>query len=158
MTAEKNYWLIKSELNAFSWNDLQKMPQKRVQWDGVRNYQARNYMFQMKVNDQIFFYHSSCKIPEIVGIVRVVRQAYPDYTAWDISNDKYDPKATKDNPRWYMVDVAIQRKLNRSISLSEIQNHHEFLENFQLLRKGSRLSIMPVTPEYWDFILSLETK
>ncbi|MEE8339696.1 MAG: EVE domain-containing protein [Xanthomonadales bacterium] len=152
-----NYWLIKSEPDAFSIDDLKNAPGKTEHWDGVRNYQARNFMRDsMSKGDQVFFYHSNCKEPGIVGLAEIVSGAYPDHTAFD-SNEKYfDPKSDPENPRWLMVDVRYKRKTKRLISLSEIKEHPEQLEGFALIRRGNRLSVMPVSKQHWDFILSLE--
>jgi len=151
-----NYWLMKSEPDVFGIDDLRKAPGKRDHWDGVRNYQARNMMRdQMKKGDLVFFYHSNCDEPGIVGIMKVVREGYPDHTAFDPNEKYYDPKSDPDNPRWYMVDVQYVRKLKRNIPLSELKTCDE-LADMPLVRKGNRLSIMPVTPEQWEFILGLE--
>ena len=150
------YWLMKSEPDVFSLDDLEAAPQKTEHWDGVRNYQARNMMRdQMKKGDLIFFYHSSCKRPGIVGIAQVVREGYPDDTAFDPASRYYDPKSDPDNPRWYRVDVKFKRKLKRILSLEELKTMPE-LEGMSLLQKGSRLSIMPVTAEHWEAILDQE--
>lgn len=150
------YWLMKSEPDVFSIDDLGAAPQKTEHWDGVRNYQARNMMRdQMKKGDLIFFYHSSCKRPGIVGIAQVVREGYPDDTAFDPASRYYDPKSDPDNPRWYRVDVKFKRKLKRILSLEELKTMPE-LEGMSLLQKGSRLSIMPVTAEHWEAILDQE--
>jgi predicted RNA-binding protein with PUA-like domain len=123
----------------------------------VRNYQARNMMRdEMKKGDQAFFYHSNCKEPGIVGIVTVARGGYPDFTAWDPSSKYYDSKSSEQNPRWFMVDVRFKRKLKRVITLEELKGHSEALEGLPLLRRGNRLSIMPVTEAQWEYILSLE--
>jgi predicted RNA-binding protein with PUA-like domain len=152
-----NYWLMKSEPDVFGIEHLKKMPQKREHWDGVRNYQARNMMRdQMKKGDLVFFYHSNCKEPGIVGIMEVVKEGYPDFTAFDPNSKYYDPKSDPDNPRWYMVDVKYKRRLKRNISLRELKQHTEALEGLALLQKGSRLSIMPVSKQQWDYILDLE--
>jgi len=150
------YWLFKSEPDVFGIDDLASQPEQTDHWDGVRNYQARNFMRDdMKVGDQGFFYHSNTKEPGIVGIVEIVREAYPDHTAFDPEDPHYDPKSDPDNPRWYMVDVKFVRKLSRTISLTELKQHPE-LSNLPLVRKGNRLSIMPVDEPAWEFILSLE--
>ncbi len=150
-----NYWLMKSEPNEYSIDDLAREAKGYEHWDGVRNYQARNFMRQMKVGDKIFFYHSNTKVPGIVGIAEVVREAYPDHTQFDPENSHYDPRSRPENPRWDMVDVAFVRKLDRVIPLTELKTRPE-LADMPLVRKGNRLSVMPVTPEQWDFILSLE--
>jgi predicted RNA-binding protein with PUA-like domain len=151
-----NYWLMKSEPDVFGIDHLANMPDQTEHWDGVRNYQARNMMRdQMKVGDQVFFYHSNTKVPGIVGIMEVVREGYPDHTAFDPEQKYHDPKSDPEKPRWFMVDVRFVRKLGRTISLEELKGRPE-LEDMALVRKGNRLSIMPVTKEQWDFILSLE--
>lgn len=152
-----NYWLIKSEPDAFSIDDLKNCPGKKDHWDGIRNYQARNFMRDdMKKGDQVLFYHSNCKEPGIVGIAEIVSDAYPDHTAFDANEKYFDPKSDPENPRWLMVDVRYKRKTRRLISLAELKSHAGQLENFALVRRGNRLSIMPVSKAHWDFILSLE--
>jgi predicted RNA-binding protein with PUA-like domain len=151
-----NYWLMKSEPSVFSIDDLKSMPQRTEHWDGVRNYQARNMMRdQMKVGDQAFFYHSNCKVPGIAGLMEVVRNGYPDHTAFDPGGEYFDEKSDPDNPRWFMVDVKYIRHTQRVIPLSELKSHPQ-LENMPLVRKGNRLSIMPVSKKEWEFILSIE--
>jgi predicted RNA-binding protein with PUA-like domain len=152
------HWLMKSEPDVFGIDHLEAMPRKTEHWDGVRNYQARNMMRdEMKRGDLVFFYHSNCDEPGIVGIMEVVREGYPDHTALDPQAKYYDPKSDPDNPRWYMVDVKYKRRLRRNISLQELKTYaDEELAEFPLLRKGNRLSIMPVTEAQWAFILSLE--
>lgn len=150
------YWLMKSEPSEFSIDDLAKRPRKTEPWDGVRNYQARNMMRdEMKRGDLAFFYHSNCKHPGIVGIMRVSREGYPDPTAFDPSDKHYDPKSSRDDPRWFHVDMKYVRKFHRTISLSEIKEHIE-LRDMVLTRRGNRLSVMPVTEKDWDYVLSLE--
>lgn len=152
-----NYWLIKSEPDAFSIDDLKNCPGKKDHWDGVRNYQARNFMRDdMKKGDQVLFYHSNCKEPGIVGIAEIVSDAYPDHTAFDANEKYFDPKSDPENPRWLMVDVLYKRKTRRLIGLAELKSHAGELEDFALVRRGNRLSIMPVSKAHWDFILSLE--
>ncbi len=149
-----NYWLMKSEPDAFSLDDLEAVAQEP--WDGVRNYQARNMMRdQMKMGDRVFFYHSNCKVPGIVGLAEVVREGYPDPTAFDPEANYYDPKSDPDEPRWYMVDLAFKRRLERTISLQELKEHPE-LADMPLVRRGNRLSVMPVSAADWHFILGLE--
>lgn len=151
------YWLIKSEPDAFSIDDLKNAKGKKEHWDGVRNYQARNYMRdEMSKGDPVFFYHSNCKEPGIVGLAEVVSGAYPDHTAFDPNQKYFDPKSDPENPRWLMVDIRYKRKLRRLISLAEIKEHSGRLEGFPLIRRGNRLSVMPVDKKHWDFILSLE--
>lgn len=151
-----NYWLMKSEPDVFGIDHLKAMPKKTEHWDGVRNYQARNMMRDdMKKGDLVFFYHSNCEEPGIVGIMKVVREGYPDHTAFNPEGKYYDPKSDPDNPRWYMVDVQYQRKLKRVITLNELKGY-KAMEDSPLVRKGNRLSILPVTGKQWDFILGLE--
>lgn len=153
-----NYWLMKSEPNAFSIDDLKNMPEQTEHWDGVRNYQARNMMRdQMKIGDQVFFYHSNCEVPGIVGIMEVVREGYPDHTAFDPQSKYFDPKSDPNNPRWIMVDIKYIRHTKRVISLAELKQC-EKLENMQLVRKGNRLSIMPIQSDEWNYILSIENR
>ncbi len=151
-----NYWLMKSEPDVFGIDHLKSRPRRTEHWDGVRNYQARNMMRdEMKKGDLVFFYHSNCAQPGIVGIMKVVREGYPDYTAFDPQQKYYDPKSDPDKPRWYMVDVQYQRNTRRVITLSELKQRKE-LQDCPLLRKGNRLSIMPITRPQWDLILQLE--
>jgi len=152
------YWLMKSEPDVFGIDDLAACPEQTEPWDGVRNYQARNMMRdEMKVGDQAFFYHSNCDEPGIVGIMEVVKEGYPDHTAFDPENKYYDPKSNPENPRWFMVNLRYVRRLRRNISLAELKEYAEGpLEGMPLVRRGNRLSVMPVTPEQWDFILNLE--
>lgn len=150
------YWLVKSEPDAFSVDDLAKQAGKTEHWDGVRNYQARNFMRdEMKKGDQIFFYHSNCKEPGIVGIAKVIKEGYPDYTAFETSNKYYDAKSDPQNPRWYMVDIKLIRRLKRTITLQELKQQKK-LADMVLLRKGNRLSVMPVDEKHWKTILNLE--
>ncbi len=149
-----NYWLLKSEPSAFGIDDLRQAKDGRDHWDGVRNYQARNFIRDMQPGDQAFFYHSNCTQPGIVGIVDICRAAYPDFTAFDPDSPYYDPKSDPDNPRWYMVDVRFQRKFPRLIGLTELKQYDE-LRALPLVRRGNRLSIMPVGEREWRFILQL---
>ncbi|AEF54203.1 EVE domain-containing protein [Marinomonas posidonica] len=144
-----NYWLMKSEPDAFSIDDLAKM--QVSPWDGVRNYQARNFMKSMQLGDQIFFYHSSCKPAGIVGVAEVVKEAYPDYTSWGPKSRYFDVKSTPAQPRWFMVDVAFVTKFPRLITLAELKADTA-LNEMPLTQKGSRLSIMPIRGEDWDYI------
>lgn len=151
------YWLMKSEPDVFGIEHLKAMPEQTDHWDGIRNYQARNFMRDdMQKGDLVFFYHSNTEVPGIVGIMEVVREAYPDHTALDPDSDYYDPKSDPDDPRWCMVDVKFKRDLQRKISLRELKEHADQLEDFALIRRGNRLSIMPVAAEHWDYILQLE--
>ena len=150
------YWLMKSEPEAFSIDDLQNRPGQTEHWDGVRNYQARNMMRdEMKTGDRVFFYHSNCDLPGIGGIAEVVKESYPDFTAFDPDDKHFDPKSNPDKPTWYMVDVRFVKKLSRTISLQELKLKEELAE-LALVRRGNRLSIMPVTEQQWYFILGLE--
>lgn len=150
-----NFWLMKSEPDAFSIDDLIQRPRQTEHWDGVRNYQARNMLRdQMQVGDLAFFYHSNCTPPGIAGIVEIVCEGYPDITAFHPESKYYDPKSTRDNPRWFMVDVKFKEKFERLLSLDELKQHPELAE-MQLLKKGNRLSILPVSPAEWHFILTL---
>ena len=147
-------WLMKSEPDAYSIDDLER--DGREMWDGIRNYQARNMMRDdMKIGDEIFFYHSNCKEPGIVGVARVASEPYPDPTQFDKKSRYYDAKSSKDNPRWCLVDVKFVRKLTRNITLTEIKAQ-KTLADMILTRKGNRLSIMPVSKKHWNKILSLE--
>ncbi|MBN1239845.1 MAG: EVE domain-containing protein [Gammaproteobacteria bacterium] len=153
-----NYWLIKSEPETFSIEDLKAEPRRTTHWDGVRNYQARNFIRdEMKRGDLAFFYHSNCEQPGIVGIVKVVKEAYPDHTAFDPTDAHYDAKSDPSSPRWYMVDVKLDRILKRLIPLAELKTHADgALRDFALLRRGNRLSVMPVSEQHWRFILGIE--
>jgi predicted RNA-binding protein with PUA-like domain len=152
-----NYWLMKSEPSVYGIDDLMAEPAGTDHWDGVRNYQARNILRdQMARGDQAFFYHSNCREPGIVGIMEAVRAGYPDPTAWDPSSPYYDPKSDPASPRWYMVDVRYVRHLARTVSLKELKGYQDELAGLPLLRRGNRLSIMPVAPGHWEFILALE--
>lgn len=153
-----NYWLMKSEPSEFSIDDLARRADKPEPWDGVRNYQARNMMRDdMKVGDLAFFYHSNCETPGIVGIMKVVREGYPDTTALDPNDKHYDAKSAPENPRWYHVDVQFVRKLARTISLNEIKAQPE-LADMPLVRRGNRLSVMPISREAWELILGMEER
>lgn len=152
------YWLFKTEPDVFAIDDLARAPRRTTCWDGVRNYQARNFMRDgMRKGDLAFFYHSNCAQPGIVGVVKVVKEAYPDHSAFDRHDPHFDPASTRDNPRWLMVDVQLVRKLKRTISLAELKTYASAeLAEFALLRRGNRLSVMPVSDDHWHFILGLE--
>lgn len=145
---------MKSEPEAFSIDDLMQSPHQITHWDGVRNYQARNFMKQMKIADQVFFYHSNCKVPGIVGIAEVCKEAYPDFTAQDPNDVHFDPKSTPEKPIWEMVDIRFIKKFNHTIALRHLQTIAS-LQDMPLVRKGNRLSVMPVTPEQWHCICEL---
>ena len=153
-----NHWLLKSEPDSFSIDALKAAPKQTSAWDGVRNFQARNMLRDsMKKGDQAFFYHSSCDVPGIAGIVSIVKDGYPDATAFDPKHDHYDPESKADAPRWYVVDVKLVRKFRRIITLDELRQHAaKKLKDFVLLRRGNRLSVMPVAQKDWEFILTLE--
>lgn len=149
------YWLMKSEPDVFGIDDLER--KGREPWDGVRNYQARNFMRdEMQIGDGILFYHSNAKPPGIAGIARVASTAYPDPTQFDPNSKYYDADSKPDNPRWQLVDIAFERKLARYLSLDELKQHADALVDFPLLRKGNRLSVMPVAEAHWNYILQLE--
>ncbi len=149
------YWLMKSEPNEFSIDDLKGRPNKTEPWDGVRNYQARNMMRdQMRIGDKVFFYHSNCEVPGIVGIAKVASKPYADFTAFDKKDKHYDPKSDPENPRWFLVDVQYVKKFKRTVSLAEMKQC-EALQDMPLVRKGNRLSIMPVTEQQWHCINSM---
>ena len=155
-TREKHrYWLVKSEPDTFSFDDLLASPDRTTSWDGVRNYQARNFMRDdMKKGDGVFFYHSSTQPIGIVGVAEVAREAYPDHTAFDARGSYYDPKSKKDDPTWMMVDVRAVRPLSPIITLDELRETAG-LDGMELLRRGSRLSVQPVTAEQWRTVLAL---
>ena len=156
MTARRRYWLMKSEPDAFSIDDLQRVGVEP--WNGVRNYQARNFMRDgMNVGDGVLFYHSNTKVPGITGTATVASGAYPDETQFDRKSPYYDPRASREEPRWQLVDIAFERKLARTISLDEIKQHADRLgDEFALIRRGNRLSVFPVSAAQYKFLLSLE--
>ena len=144
---------MKNEPESFSIDDLQRV--QKEPWDGIRNYQVRNFIRdQMSIGDMAYFYHSSCKIPAIVGMMEVCSEAYPDHTAWDPEQHYYDPKSNPENPIWLMVDVKFISKLDEPITLQELRNHPE-LENMRILQRGNRLSITPLDKNQWDYIQTL---
>ena len=157
MSTRKKYWLMKSEPEDFSIDDLERVGTEP--WTGVRNYQARNFMRQMQPGDGVLFYHSSTEIPGIYGLAEVASTPYPDPTQFQKKSKYYDEKATHEQPRWELVDVAYVRTLARPVSLEEVRRHADALgEEFALIRKGSRLSVLPVTASQWKLLLSLEGK
>ncbi len=150
--AEQQYWLMKSEPDEVSIDDVLAMPGRRVAWFGVRNYQARNYMRDaMRVGDGVLFYHSSCAEPGIAGIAEVASAPYPDASQFDPASKYHDPKSTREAPRWYNVDVRAREK-TRLVPLAELREHPQ-LADMRLLARGNRLSITPVTPAEWRFIV-----
>ena len=156
MSTRKRYWMMKSEPDAFSIDDLERVGTEP--WNGVRNYQARNFMRDgMRVGDGVMIYHSNTKVPGIAGLATVASAAYPDDTQFDAGSYYFDEKATREQPRWFLVDVAFDRKLKRLIPLEEIRQHTDALgEGFALTARGSRLSVFPVTAAQWKLLLSLE--
>lgn len=148
-----NYWLMKSEPTTYSIFDLEKAPNKTTCWEGVRNYQARNMLRDdIKKGDLTFFYHSNTKPIGIYGIAKVVKSGYPDHFQFDAKSNYFDPKATKDNPRWYMVDIKHVKTFKQPITLEKLKTI-DGLQNMKLLQKGQRLSVQPVTEKEWDIIL-----
>ena len=152
---ERRFWLFKSEPTAYSFADLLAEPGQTAEWDGVRNYQVRNFMRDdMKVGDGVLFYHSSAKPLAVVGTATIVKEAYPDNTAWDPAEKHYDPKSSPDNPIWLMVDIKAQKEFARPVILDEIKQNPN-LQEMLLVRRGMRLSIQPVTEDQWNEVISL---
>lgn len=150
-----SYWLMKSEPDAFSIDDLKNKSGKTEHWDGIRNYQARNFMRdEMRKGDQAFFYHSNCKEPGIYGVMKVVKEAYPDFTAFDPKSKYFDAKSNPDSPRWIMVDVKFVKKFKSPILLSELKQEKK-IQSLKVLQRGNRLSITPVTKAEWDHIIKM---
>jgi predicted RNA-binding protein with PUA-like domain len=153
-----SYWLFKSDPEVFSWDDLKRCRDQTTYWDGVRNYQARNILRdEVAVNDLVLFYHSQTKPPAVMGVARVIRSGYPDFTAWYPDSPHFDPKSSPDKPIWYMVDIRLEYELHRPVPLPELRQTPG-LENMELLRKGSRLSIQPVRPEEFEIVERLGRK
>jgi predicted RNA-binding protein with PUA-like domain len=153
-----SYWLLKTEPSTFSIEHLARAPRSTTAWDGVRNYQARNMLRdQMRRGDEAFLYYSSTDVPGIAGIVEIVKEGYPDATAFERKHHHYDPDSDPAEPRWFVVDVRLKRRLNRIITLPELRAHAaKELKGMVLLRPGNRLSVMQVQTAHWKFILSLE--
>lgn len=149
------HWLMKTEPATFGIEHLKRRKNQTEHWDGVRNFQARNFMREMRNGDEAFFYHSSCAEPGIVAIVEIVREAYPDFTAWDPESPYYDPRSTPDKPYWYMVDVRLKCELAQAITLATLKQQ-KALAGMRLLARGNRLSVMPVSEAEWRTILALE--
>jgi predicted RNA-binding protein with PUA-like domain len=151
------YWLMKTEPDTFNVDDLEAAPRATTSWDGVRNYQARNMLRdEMKRQDQVFLYYSSTKVPGIAAVMEVVNEGYPDKSALDPKDHHYDPESDPAKPRWFMVDVRLKQRLPRIITLEELRKHAtKELKGMVLLRPGNRLSVTPVEPSQWKFILSL---
>jgi len=155
MSTRKHYWLMKTEPEDFSIDDLQRVDVEP--WTGVRNYQARNFMRSMRVGDGVFLYHSSTEIPGIYGVAEVASAAYPDPTQFNKKSKYFDEKSTQEDPRWSLVDVRFVRKLKRPVTLESIREHADVLgEDFALIRRGTRLSVLPVSAAQWKTLLALE--
>ena len=151
-TRERRYWLVKSEPDSFSFDDLLASPRRTTCWDGVRNFQARNFMRdEMKLGDLVLFYHSSTDPAAIVGIAEVARESYPDHTAFDATDPHYDPKSKRDAPTWMMVDLRAREALPKPLTLADLRGV-KGLEKMVLLQKGSRLSVQPVTKKEWEIV------
>jgi predicted RNA-binding protein with PUA-like domain len=149
------YWLFKSEPSEFSWNDLKNSKNQTTFWDGIRNYQARNFLRdEIKKGDGVLFYQSSTEPLAIVGYCEVVKEGYPDYTQFDIKNDHYDPKADKKNPTWFMVDIKLVKEFEKPVLLDEIKSNKK-LKEMKLIQRGQRLSIQPIAKDAWDEILKM---
>ena len=148
------YWLVKSEPSSFSWDDLWKAPKRTTSWEGVRNYQARNFLREMKRGDRVFFYHSSAEPNAIVGIAEVAREAYPDELQFDRRSGMYDAKSNRDDPRWSTVDLKAVRAFAKPVALTELRGIPG-LEKMELLRKGSRLSVTAVSEAEWRIVSAL---
>ena len=147
------YWLMKTEPNVYSISDLAADTKQTTCWDGVRNYQARNFMRdEMTLGDQVLVYHSNAKPPGVAGVAEIVRESYPDHTSWDADDKHYDPKSTEEAPRWFMVDIQLVREFTDVIPLPDLREI-KALENMELLRKGSRLSVQPVSKKEFNAIL-----
>jgi len=151
------YWLMKTEPGTFGIDDLAKAPGKTTAWDGVRNYQARNMLRdEMQKGDLAFLYHSSCEVPGIYGTLKIARAGYPDATAFDRRHAHYDPDSDRENPRWYVVDVKLDERWSKPVTLEELKRHAAGgLKEMLVLRRGNRLSITPVTKSEWEFIATL---
>jgi predicted RNA-binding protein with PUA-like domain len=153
--AKKNFWLVKSEPDVFSIEDLKRSKNKTTCWDGVRNYQARNYLKnEMKVGDEVLFYHSNTEPPAVVGVCKVVKEGYADHTQFDPEDKHFFPSADPKNPIWYMVDVQFLKQLKKPVTLADIKANRK-LKNLKLVKRGNRLSVMPVQKEEFDEILKM---
>jgi len=151
----RRYWLMKSEPNCFSFDDLRESPDMTTHWDGVRNFQARNLLRdEIKPGDGVLFYHSNIPKPAIVGVARVVREGYPDHTALDPRADHFDPRASEDNPIWFMVDVQFVAPLTAPLTRDDLRRHPD-LGGMGVLKKGNRLSVQPVTQQQWQSVLAI---
>ncbi len=152
------YWLLKSEPGTFGVDHLAAAPKRTSAWDGVRNYQARNFLRDdVKRGDQAFLYHSSCALPGIAGILTVTRAGFPDATQFDRKSQYFDAASNAEEPRWFAIDVQLTRRCKRIITLDELRAHADVkLRGMRLLQRGNRLSVMPINDAHWRFILSLE--
>lgn len=149
------FWLVKSEPSEFSIDDLEKSNNQTTHWDGVRNYQARNFIRdEIKIGDKVLFYHSSTEPNAVVGVCEVVKDAYPDHTQFDPKHNHYDPKSDKKNPTWFMVDIKLVKKFNNPVTLDEIKANLK-LAKMKLVQRGNRLSVMPVTKDEFEIIAKL---
>lgn len=154
-TDDRRYWLMKSEPDAFSFDDLLGARGKRTHWDGIRNYQARNFLRDdMKKGDRVLYYHSNAKPPGVVGVAEVVKEAYPDHTQFDPDSKYHDPKSDPDDPRWLMVDIRALAPLPEPVSLDALKAN-DALADMAVVQRGQRLSIQPVTPEEWAEVLAM---
>lgn len=152
---EAKYWLVKSEPSVFSIDDLAKSKNKTTFWDGVRNYQARNFMRDdMKIGDYVLFYHSNAKPNAVVGVCKVVKEGYPDFTAFDPDDKHFDPKSNKEEPTWIMVDIKLIKKLKAPVTLADIKENPK-LQGMKLVQRGNRLSVMPVAKKEFNEILKM---
>lgn len=151
----KKYWLVKSEPSCFSIDDLAKCKNKTTYWDGVRNYQARNFMRdEMKLGDYVLFYHSNAKPNAIVGVCKIVKEGYTDFTAFDPEDEHYDPKSKPESPAWIMVDIKLIKKFKSQVALSDIKENSK-LQEMRLVQRGNRLSVMPVNKKEFDTIIKM---
>lgn len=149
-----SYWLVKSEPSSFSLDDLKKSKDQTTYWDGVRNYQARNYLRAMKKGDKVLFYHSNSDPLAVFGVCEVVKEAYPDFTAFDPEDKHYDPKSKENEPTWYMVDLKFSKEFKHPVTTEDMKES-KMLQDMQLLKRGNRLSVMPVTKEEFETIVNL---
>jgi predicted RNA-binding protein with PUA-like domain len=154
------HWLLKSEPDVFGIDDLARAPKRTTAWEGVRNYQARNMLRdEFRTGDRAFFYHSSCAVPGIAGVVEVVRDAYPDPTQFDPRSEYHDAKSARDAPRWFAIDVRLEMRIEPLITLPELRAHMSgALRELILLKRGNRLSVTPVSAAQWRFIMSLRPR
>jgi predicted RNA-binding protein with PUA-like domain len=154
----RKYWLVKTEPSVFSWNDLKKSKNQTTFWDGVRNYQARNYLRdEMKIGDLVLFYHSNADPLAVMGICEVVKEGYPDHTQFDPNNIHYDEKASPSNPTWFMVDIKLKEEFKNPVTLEQIKTNPK-LREMKLVQKGNRLSVMPITKTEFDEIVKMGMK